>query len=122
MKTLVIEINTPTPGDLCIVEYADPRGGKTSAKHRVRPHRLRPVLDEHGNPVTSEVIPADTAIDVVNALIADINQWWLPDAFTAKLKENTGSLVVNCADVVAHVIFSVEVAGDGGTVMTLEEF
>jgi hypothetical protein len=122
MKTLVIDIKNPMPGDEVIVQYSAPNGGKTAAKHRVLPERYRAVHDEHGIATVAEKIPADTALDVVKALIEQINRTWLSESFHAKLKDDTGSLVVNCQDTVSDVTFSAEVAGNGGTSVNIMVF
>lgn len=122
MKTVVIDIKDPVEGDLVIVNYCSPRGGKTSAKHAVAGVRKRPQLDAEGFATLVETVPAETARDVAQALVGQISKEWPTEGFQAGVKDDTGALVIKCADVVSDVIFSVEVAGEGGTTFSMMEF
>lgn len=116
MKTLVIDIRTPADGDEIIIEYRSPRGGKTAVKHRVIGARKKPIIEEDtGLAISMEHVPAQTARDIATALASQINSTWMKEAFQAKTKNDTGSLVVNCHDMVSDVEFSAEVIGAGGT-------
>lgn len=123
MKTLVIDIRNPADGDEIIIEYASSRGGKTAVKHKVVGPRQRPILDaDSGLAISMEPVPAQTSRDVAKLIADQINMHWMKEAFQAKVKEDTGSLVVNCHDMVSDVRFVAEINGGGGTTVDLMEF
>lgn len=122
MKTLVIDIRNPADGDEIIIEYASSRGGKTAVKHKVVGARHRPIIDDSGLATAMEPVPAQTSRDVAKLIADQINMHWMKEAFQAKVKEDTGSLVVNCHDMVSDVRFAAEVNGGGGTTVDLTEF
>lgn len=121
MKTVVFDFRTPAPGDLVIVQYSSPRGGRTHASHRVRGARKNPVLD--GDAVVGlNDIPADTPFDIARALGSEIGRSWMGDCFQAKVKIETGQLIVACSNQVSDVAFSADVEGGGGTTVEVTEF
>jgi hypothetical protein len=96
-----MDIKTPAAGDLVIVQYRAPRGGRTHVMHRVA--------------------AKETARDVTASLARAINHEWMPEFIQAKVNDK-GSLIVNCADAVSDVTFSHDIEGDGGTQLSMMEF
>lgn len=102
MKTIVVTITQPAEGDLVIVNYEAKGGGKTSIKHAIA--------------------AGQTPRDVALALAEQVNKQWMPETAHAKVKDN-GTLVINCiGNYLDDANFTVEKAGDGGTVVTKDEF
>lgn len=122
MKTVVFEIKAPVDGDLVILNAEDRRGGKSSVKHRVLGARQLPKLDDDGFVTGTVDIPAQTPRDVALALADQINRDWMPECARARVKDDTGALIVNCSDLYAYVDFTTEVHGTGGTTVGMTEY
>lgn len=121
MKTLVFTIKTPAEGDLIIVEYSSTRGGCTHVKHQVIGAHQRAQADEKGVVTKLENVPAETPRDIAAILAGKIKTDWMPEAFEAKVNEQSGNLIVNCTGLVQDVMFRASVAGDGGTAVEMME-
>lgn len=113
MKTYLVTITDPTPGDIVAIEYSGPRGGCTKAAHEI--------LGERENKEGGKV-PADTLTDIVNGLILQIKKQWMPECFQANLKLPAQSLVLKTADIVDDVTFKVFTEGEGPTQIAIDEF
>ncbi len=122
MKTMVFDIQDPAAGDMVIINASAPKGGKISAKYIVLGARVKPVLDDGGFIVRTDQLPADTGKDIAANLSAQINSGWMPECVKAKVKPETGVLILNCTDLFTDVIFTSEVHGEGGTKVVMSEF
>ena len=122
MKTMVFEFSNPGPGDLVIINAEAPGGGKNSVKYKVLGARVRPQMDEDGFIVSTEQLPQDDPKAIAHILCGQISKEWMADCVRAKVKPDSGVLVVNCTDLFSNVKFSTEVHGEGGTTVTMSEF
>jgi len=122
MKTVVVEIQTPGAGDLVILNAEHPKGGKISVKRKLLGARKRPTLDEGGFVVGVEELPADDQRAIASDFAQQITKDWMKECVQAKVKPDTGALIINCTDLFSDVLFTTEVHGDAGTIATLNEF
>ena len=123
MKTLLITITDPTDGDLIVLEYSDTVGGGcTSVTHKVRGKHQVAQTDADGSVTDLVNVPGETGSDIGRSLAHTINKNWMSEAFQARVKDDTGALIVHCTGLVPHVKFKGFVEGDGATQVTLTEF
>lgn len=122
MKTLVFDFKTIAGGDLILLSYSGPRGGRTHVSYKVMGAHTGVRADDQGRVTDTFEVPCETPAQVAKVLADQINREWLKEAFQARVKEDTGSLVVSCQDMVADCKFSVDVEGGGGTKVSLSEF
>lgn len=123
MKAIVFSITDPADKDLIIIEYSDiRRGGVTSVKHRVRGAHQRAQTDEAGVVAAIENVPGETQRDIAKILANHIVKDWMPEAFEASVKDDTGQLVVKCTGLVPDVKFKAFVEGGGSTKIEMMEF
>jgi hypothetical protein len=121
MKTLLINFNSPTGGDLLIVEYSSPRGGCTSVKHRVLGKRTNPIFDGDGFVKKTEDLPAQSQRDIATTMSGLINKEWMHEAFQAGVVDKTGALKIHCTGLVEDVKFKGIVEGKGSSTIDILE-
>lgn len=122
MKTMVFSIKNPADGDMVIIQYSDPRGGVTSAKHKILGERTKPILDAEGFVTGTQPIAAQTPKDVATSLAGAINNEWMHEAFEARVGgSDSASLIIGCTGLVPNVTFKAVVEGQGGTTVDVLE-
>ena len=112
MKTVVVKMKgEPKEGDLIIIAYRGPRGGRTHAMHRVR---------YVGDP--KEALQLETLADVTSSLVREITKTWMQDCFEARVKDGGSTLVIQCQDMVSNVVFESQIEGSDAVKITIDEF
>jgi len=114
MKTVVVKMKgEPKEGDLIIIAYRGPRGGRTHAMHRVQY-----VGDIHGDTPRQ----LETLADVTSSLVREITKTWMQDCFEARVKDGGSTLVIQCQDMVSNVVFESQIEGSDAVKITIDEF
>jgi hypothetical protein len=120
MRTILVHIKNPTPGDLVIVNACHAKGGKDSAKYKIRgPWKQVTKITDDGTILETQDVSQDNATVIADQLMQQINKDWLPECVQAKVKNDF--LVINCTDLYDAVTITAEVHGDG-TVTELVEY
>jgi len=120
VKTLVFKVKAVAPGDLIIINACAPRGGKSSAKYKVKGKTMRPIMNGDGDVIGTEPNPPDTPHSVCLALQQDAKLSFMPEAVDIAVKDD--QLIFRCTGPYSDVNFSSEVHGEGGSEVECMEF
>lgn len=119
---------TATPGDLVMLGYSAPRGGRSTAKYRVKDGTERDEIVYDAEKVASikhTSVPADTMANVVSGLASCINGIggeceWSPGTGDFRAIAKGETLMVMCSDLVSDLTFHADVDGKGTEKIAIE--
>lgn len=113
MKTLVVKgSGTVTEGDMVILSYRSPRGGRSDAKYLVR--NPRQLMSEEALRAGEPPPPLASIADIIAGLASTINSEkseWCPGSGDFRATAKGDTLYVQCSDTVSNVSFGIEVTG-----------